>query len=137
MVSAWPLPAFGFHSRFFQCWSVLGPVKLGVRRPLALHQVWDVNYVQISHARLRSVQSDASITTTQACQGPAVQRPDSLIIWAHRLIDAYPKKGTVSQPGPGPKRRRTAMEGLRAWANEWPAKEPIPSTLDLDVCQES
>ena len=63
-----------------------------------------------------------------------MQRPDLSMIWAHRLIDASPKKGAVSQPGPGPKRRRTAMEGLRAWANEWPAKEPIPSTLDLGEC---
>lgn len=52
----------------------------------------------------------------------------------HRLIDVYPQKGTVSQPGPGPKRRRTAMESVRAWANEWPAQERIPSTLDLGEC---
>ena len=36
--------------------------------------------------------------------------------------------------GLGPKRQRTAMEALRAWASEWPAEEPIPSTLDLGGC---
>lgn len=38
--------------------------------------------------------------------------------------------------GPGPKRRRTAMEGLRAWANEWPAKEPIPRSKKVNYKQE-
>lgn len=33
-----------------------------------------------------------------------------------------------------PKRQRTAMEQLRAWASEWPAEEPNPSTLDLGEC---
>ncbi|CAL1138180.1 unnamed protein product [Cladocopium goreaui] len=38
--------------------------------------------------------------------------------------------------GPGPKRRRTAMEGLRAWANEWPAKEPIPRSKQVNYKEE-
>ena len=41
-------------------------------------------------------------------------------------------KFCLGPSGPGPKRRRTEMEELRAWANEWPAKEPIPSTLELE-----
>ncbi|CAL1154521.1 unnamed protein product [Cladocopium goreaui] len=38
--------------------------------------------------------------------------------------------------GPGPKRQRTAMEALRAWASEWPAEEPIPRKKIVDYKQE-
>lgn len=40
-------------------------------------------------------------------------------------------KSDARPPGPGPKRRRTASEGLRAWADEWPIKERVVGTLDL------
>ena len=36
-------------------------------------------------------------------------------------------------PGPGPKRRRTPVEQLRAWADEWPIKERVVGTLDLAI----
>ena len=33
--------------------------------------------------------------------------------------------------GPGPKRQRTAVEELRAWANEWPIKERVVGILEI------
>lgn len=41
-----------------------------------------------------------------------------------------------SDSGAGPKRQRTAMEALRAWASEWPAKEPNPRNKQVNYKQE-
>ncbi|CAL1160049.1 unnamed protein product [Cladocopium goreaui] len=41
------------------------------------------------------------------------------------LQEERQKKRSYDESGPGPKRRRTAAEELRAWADEWPIKEPV------------
>ena len=46
-------------------------------------------------------------------------------------------KSDARPPGPGPKRRRTASEALRAWADEWPIKaRPFvsPSPQSFGCC---
>ena len=121
-----------------ECWSVLGlaTVKLAVRRPIpgfpsglgCKQNCPDVPTCMPQERKKRRLYDSDSGWLR------AVQLPDLLIVWVQRLIDASPKKGRglPSQSGAGPKRQRTAMEALRAWASEWPAKEPNPSTLDLD-----
>lgn len=41
------------------------------------------------------------------------------------LQEERKKRRKFEDSGPGPKRQRTAVEELRAWANEWPIKERV------------
>ncbi|CAL1137521.1 unnamed protein product [Cladocopium goreaui] len=52
------------------------------------------------------------------------------------LQEERKKRRLYDDSGPGEKRQRTAMEVLRAWANEWPAREPIPRNEQVNYKQE-
>eukprot|EP00438_Fugacium_kawagutii_P031041 Skav235370 [mRNA] locus=scaffold3967:169519:170781:+ [translate_table: standard] len=41
------------------------------------------------------------------------------------LAEERKKRRRFEDSGPGPKRRRTALQELHAWANEWPIKEKV------------
>ncbi|CAL1133945.1 unnamed protein product [Cladocopium goreaui] len=67
--------------------------------------------------------------------------------WHHTCISAAPaevlpvlqeeckKRRNYDESGPGPKRRRTPVEQLRAWADEWPIKERVVGK-EIHFCPE-